>query len=63
MGNKLKEIDTKNCTYYFLDDMINTKNLDPYKIKIDENSDKALLIVALYSCTLCTLKKEMEMII
>ena len=63
MGNKLKEIDTKNCTYYFFDDMINTKNLDPYKIKIDENSDKALLIVALYSCTLCTLKKEMEMII
>ena len=63
MGNKLKEIATKNCTHYFFDDMINTKNLDPYKIKIDKNSDKALLIVALYSCTLCTLKKEMEMII
>ena len=22
------EIDTKNCTYYFFDDIINTKNLD-----------------------------------
>ena len=45
MGNKLKEIDTKNCTYYFFDHMINTKNLDPYKVKIDENSNKALLIM------------------
>ena len=25
MSNKLKEIDIKNRTYYFFDDMINTK--------------------------------------
>ena len=26
----------KNCTYYFFDDMIMIKNLNPNKIKIDE---------------------------
>ena len=36
MSNKLKGIDIKNHTYYFIDDMINIKNLDPNKIKIDE---------------------------
>ena len=34
MSNKLKEIDVKNRTYYFLDDMNNIKNLDPNKIKM-----------------------------
>ena len=27
--NSVKEINIKNCTYYFFDDMINIKNLDP----------------------------------
>ena len=36
MGNKFKDIDIKNWTYYFFDDMINKKNLDPNNIKIDE---------------------------
>ena len=36
MSNKLKEIDINNCTYYFFDDMINIKNLDPNKIKTNE---------------------------
>ena len=31
-----KEIDTKNCTYYFFDDMISAKNLDSNKINIDK---------------------------
>ena len=31
-----KEIHIKNCTYYFFDDMINVKVLDPNKINIDE---------------------------
>ena len=44
MGNKFKDIDTKNCTYYFFDDMIHTKNLDPNKINIDEKSYKNILI-------------------
>ena len=36
MSNEFKEINVKNCTYYFLDDMISTENLDPTKIKIDK---------------------------
>ena len=44
MSNKFKEIDTKNCTYYFFDDMINIKNLDSNKIKIDEKSYTNILI-------------------
>ena len=40
MSNKSKETDIKNRTYYFFDDMINTENLDPNKIKIDEKSYK-----------------------
>ena len=37
-------IDIKNCTYHFLDDTINVTNLDPNKIKIDENSYKNIFI-------------------
>ena len=40
MSNKTKEIDIKNRTYYFFDDRINIKNLDPNKIKIDEKPYK-----------------------
>ena len=29
MSNKFKDIDTKNITYCFLDDISNTKNFDP----------------------------------
>ena len=32
MSNTLKEIDIKNCAYYFFDDMINIRNLDQNKI-------------------------------
>ena len=35
MGNKFTEIYIKNCTYYFFNDMINIKNFNPNKIKID----------------------------
>ena len=34
-NNKLKEINIKKGTYYFFSYMINIKNLDPSKIKID----------------------------
>ena len=47
MGNKFKGIDTKNHTCYFLDDMINIKNIDSNKIKIDKNSYKNILFIAL----------------
>ena len=39
MSNKYKEIDIKNCIYYFFQD-INIKNLNPNKIKINEKSHK-----------------------
>ena len=36
--NSVKEIEIENCTYYFLEDMINMKNLNLNKIKIQEKS-------------------------
>ena len=36
MSNKVKDIDIKNRTYYFFNDIINTKHFDPNNIKIDE---------------------------
>ena len=44
MSNKFKETDIKNGKYYFFDNMINIKMLDPNKIKIDENPYKNILI-------------------
>ena len=35
MSNKFKDKEIKNPTNYFFNDMINIKNLDPNKIKID----------------------------
>ena len=37
MGN-INEINIKNWTYYFLDDMINIKTFDPILLKIDQKS-------------------------
>ena len=42
--NSVKEIDIENRRYYFFDDMINIKNLDLNKIKLDEKSYKNILI-------------------
>ena len=42
MNNKLKEIDIENRKCYFFDDMINIKNLDPNKFKIQERLCKNL---------------------
>ena len=44
MSNEFKEIDIKNCTYYFFNNMIGIKNLDPNKMKIDKKSYKNILI-------------------
>ena len=44
MYNKFKDIDIKNCTYYFLDVIINIKNFDRNKIKIDEKSYNNIII-------------------
>ena len=32
MSNKIKDIDLKNCTYYFYDNTTNIKNFDPNNI-------------------------------
>ena len=44
MSDKLKEIDIRNGSYYFFDDIINVKRLDSNKIKIDEKPYKNILI-------------------
>ena len=44
MSHKLKDIDIKNHTYYFFDDIININNFDPNKINTDEKSHKYILI-------------------
>ena len=43
MSDKLKEVDIWNRTSYFFDDMINMKNTDPNKIKVDENHTEIFL--------------------
>ena len=44
MSNKIKDINIKNLTYYFLNDVTNIKKFNPNNIKIDENSYKNTLI-------------------
>ena len=44
MSNKVKDIDIKNRTYYFFDDIINIKSFDQNNIKIDKTSYKNILI-------------------
>ena len=36
----IKQIDIKNCTYYFFNDMINIKNFDSSLLKIGKTSYK-----------------------
>ena len=42
--NRVKEFNIKNCTYYFFDDTVNIKNLDPINIKIDKKPCKNVFI-------------------
>ena len=44
MCNKVKDINIKNGTYYFFNDIINIENFDLNNIKIDENSYKNIII-------------------
>ena len=53
MSNKVKDLDVKNRTYCFFDDIINVKNFDPNNIKTDEKSCKNILV---YSIRYVTLK-------
>ena len=43
MGS-IKDINIKNRTYYFYDDMINIKNFDSILLKIDKKSFKNIAI-------------------
>ena len=43
MSNKCRETNIKNRFYYFFDDMIKIKNLEPDKIKNDKKSHNHLL--------------------
>ena len=44
MGNKFKDIDIKNHTYYFFNYVNYIKNFGPNNIKIDEKTYKNILI-------------------
>ena len=44
MDNKVIDIDIKNRTYYFFNDIINIKSFDLNIIKIDEKSYKKVFI-------------------
>ena len=41
---RIKDINIKNRTYYFYDDMVNIKDLDSNLLKIDKNSFKNIAI-------------------
>ena len=53
----VKDINIKNHTYYFFDDIINIKDFDPNNIKIDEKSYKNILI---YYIGYVTIKKDLK---
>ena len=46
MGN-IKQINIKNRTYYFFDDMINIRDFDPNLLKISKKSYKTLVFTIL----------------
>ena len=56
MSNKIKDLDLKNHTYYFFDDIINIKNFDPNNIKIDEKLYKNILTYYIAYATIKDMK-------
>ena len=53
MGN-IKEINIKNWTYYFFNDLINSKDFDSSLLKIDKKSYKN---IGIYNIGYITIKK------
>ena len=51
---EVKQINIKNRTYYFYNDMINIKNFDPNLLKIDRKSYKS---IGIYNIEYITIKK------
>ena len=56
MGN-IKQINIKNRTYYFFNDMINIKNFDSSLLKIDRKSYKN---IGIYYIEYITFKKNCD---
>ena len=56
MSDKVKDISIKIDTYYIFDDIINIKNFHPNIIKIDEKSNKNILIYYIGYVTIKYLK-------
>ena len=56
MSNKFKDIDTKNHSYFFFDDIINIKIFYSNNIKIDKRSSKNILIYYIRYVTIKDLK-------
>ena len=56
MSSKVKNINIKNHTYYFFDDIINTKDFDPNNIKIDQKLYKNFLVYYIGYVTINDLK-------
>ena len=56
MSNKVKNIDIKNRTYYFFNDITNIKNFDSNNIKIGKISYKNILIYFVRCVTIKDLK-------
>ena len=48
----VKQIDIKNRTYYFYNDIINIKNFDPILLKIDKKSYKNIGIYNIWHITI-----------
>ena len=51
---EVKQINTKNWTYYFYNDMINLKNLEPNLLKIGKKSYKN---IGIYNIGYIAIKK------
>ena len=56
MSYKVKHIDIKDRTYLVFNDMINTKTFDPKNIKLDEKSNKNIIIYYIRCLTIKYLK-------
>ena len=54
----VKDINIKNHTYYYFDDIINIKDFDPSNIKIDEQSYENIFI---YYIGYVSIKKDLKL--
>ena len=53
----VKDINIKNHTYYFFDDIVNIKYFDPNNVRIDEKSYNNILV---YYIGYVTIKKDLK---